>query len=218
MMRSRLPGTNPSRRISPRRRGGEELPRPSDFRAWGGRDGQGGPYRVYTPYWKAVRGRDVAPCASAKNMAAPAFGPSEDLELADGQGDAARCRSSRASCRWARAARARLGTFLERAAAYKADRDFRHPQPPACRKTSLTARSPRARSGTRAGRRLSAQGLRDPARRAEHFVKELVWREFAWHLLYHYPDLRPNAGSLIGRVSRGAARAKRPGMASGPHR
>jgi len=29
----------------------------------------------------------------------------------------------------------------------------------------------------------------DGAAQAEHFLKELVWREFAWHLLYHYPGI-----------------------------
>ena len=166
------------------------------FEPWEVETGQGGPYRVYTPYWKAVRGRDVAPCVPApKTWPAPAHWPeSEDLESWQ-MGKAMR-RGAQVVARFVQvgeeAARARLGTFLEeRAAAYKADRDF-----PATSATSGLSEnltygeiSPREiwHAGWAAIERAGFEGSGSEG--AEHFVKELVWREFAWHLLYHYPDL-----------------------------
>jgi deoxyribodipyrimidine photo-lyase len=34
-----------------------------------------------------------------------------------------------------------------------------------------------------------ADGRRNVDRGAEHFLKELLWREFSYHLLHHWPDL-----------------------------
>ena len=59
--------------------------------------------------------------------------------------------------------------------------------PRACRRTLPSARSARARSGTpsrpRAGRKPERQ------RGAEAYIRELYWREFSYHLLFHWPAL-----------------------------
>lgn len=33
------------------------------------------------------------------------------------------------------------------------------------------------------------RALQDAAPGAEHFLKELLWREFAWHLMHHFPQI-----------------------------
>jgi deoxyribodipyrimidine photo-lyase len=85
------------------------------------------------------------------------------------------------------AARERLDRFVaDRIARYRDDRD----------RMDLEATSGLSENlayGEISVRQLWHSGLAameaDPANatQAEHFLKELTWREFAWHLLYHYP-------------------------------
>ena len=56
---------------------------------------------------------------------------------------------------------------------------------------------------------------------AETFLKELVWREFAWHLMYHYPDLdrtswKPGWENFPWRGNNPDAEAWRRGMTGEP--
>ncbi|MBE0554624.1 MAG: deoxyribodipyrimidine photo-lyase, partial [Rhodobacteraceae bacterium] len=81
---------------------------------------------------------------------------------------------------------ARLEEFAEtRLAAYAAERDF--PGLPATSGLSehLTYGEISPRLIWHRGRRAMEEG--NPG--AETFLKELVWREFAWALLHHFPDL-----------------------------
>ena len=84
------------------------------------------------------------------------------------------------------AALARLDRFLDRAVArYHADRDF-----PAIEATSglsenLTWGEIGPRQIWHAGRRAMLEG----APGAEHFLRELGWREFAWSLMHHSPHI-----------------------------
>jgi deoxyribodipyrimidine photo-lyase len=49
------------------------------FEPWEVETGQGGPYRVYTPFWRAVRGRPVAEAAPAPaTLPAPSVWPASD--------------------------------------------------------------------------------------------------------------------------------------------
>ncbi|WP_376873347.1 cryptochrome/photolyase family protein [Albirhodobacter sp. R86504] len=166
------------------------------FEPWDVETGQGGPYRVYSPFWKSVRGRDVAPCLAAPaTWPAPDQWPSSD-DLDDWRMGQAMRRGASVVANFTRvgepAARARLGDFLaSQAESYKTDRDFPDKIATSGLSENLTYGEISAReiwhAGWAAMERAGFAG--EGSEGVEHFVKELVWREFAWHLLYHYPEL-----------------------------
>ena len=45
---------------------------------WQAQTGTGGFYKVYTPFWKTLRDRDVAPCLAVPHLPAPAAFPAGD--------------------------------------------------------------------------------------------------------------------------------------------
>ena len=161
------------------------------FEPWTVETGQGGPYRVYTPYWRAVRGRTVAPAVPAPGqIPAPEVWPASD-NLEDWQMGAAMRRGAAVVAQYAgvgeAVAQQRLADFLDGPVLkYKEDRD--HPDLPATSRLSenLTYGEISPRQIWHAGWRV----LHDTSSgSAEHFLKELVWREFSWHLLHHFPQL-----------------------------
>lgn len=152
----------------------------------------GGAYRVYSPFWRAVRNRDVPqPMPAPGSLNPPGSWPVSD-RLEDWRLGAAMNRGAAVVERHARvgeaAARDRLGRFLEdRMVRYKARRDF-----PALGATSglsenLAHGEISPASIWHAGRQ--AMERNGQAAEAEHFLKELAWREFAYHLLWHTPHI-----------------------------
>jgi deoxyribodipyrimidine photo-lyase len=152
----------------------------------------GGGYKVYSPFWRAVRGREVAePLPAPGDLRPPASWPRSD-RLADWRLGAAMNRGAAIVARHARigeaAARERLDTFVEDGIGrYKARREF-----PALGATSglsenLTYGEISPAVIWHAGRH--AMQRKGQAEDAEHFLKELAWREFAYHLLWHTPHI-----------------------------
>ncbi len=162
------------------------------FEPWTVETQTGGIYRVYTPFWKAVRDRDVAEAVAAPgDLAAPVSWPASDRLEDWALGASMRGGSEIVAghvCIGEASARDRLDGFVERAIdRYKSERDF-----PAFEATSrlsenLTYGEISPRQIWHVGMR--AMQERGHAREAEHFLKELVWREFAYHLLYHTPEI-----------------------------
>lgn len=157
---------------------------------WEVETGQGGPYRVFTPFWRAVRLRPVAPC-----LPAPAQLPGPEVwPASDRLGDWHLSRAMRRGAAVVRAhhqpgeaaALARLARFAaERMAGYGAGRDF-------LAEGATSGLSDHLTWGEISPRSLWHQGWRgmdegNPG--AETFLKEVVWREFAWMLMHHFPDL-----------------------------
>lgn len=157
---------------------------------WDVATGEGGFYRVYTPYWKAVRGRVVAGCLPAPTaLPAPTIWP-ESETLADWHLGAAMNRGASVVLPHQHvgeaAAMARLGAFLDsKIARYKERRDFLAEDASSGLSENLTYGEISPRQIWHAGWRAMEEG----AQGAEHFLKELVWREFAWHLLHHTPHI-----------------------------
>lgn len=160
------------------------------FEPWTVQTGQGGFYRVFTPYWKAVRGRDVAsPPPAPERLRPPPAWPASD-RLADWQLGAAMRRGADVVAAHVHvgedAARARLDRFIDRAIdGYAAARDL-----PAQDATS--GLSENLAWGEIGPRRIWFAGWRAldaGAKGAETFLKELVWREFAYHLMHHSPQI-----------------------------
>lgn len=163
------------------------------FEPWTIATKQGAPYQVYTPFWRACRAAPAppvpAPAPPRLNTPPAASETLTDWDLLPTTPDwAGGLREA-----WtpgAAGAAARLDTFLSEAvAAYKSDRN--RPDLP---KTSRL--SPYLRWGEigprqvwHAAEHAMAQAVGGAADSIEHFLKELVWREFAYHLLYHFPQM-----------------------------
>ena len=167
------------------------------FEPWAIRTKSGGPFRVYTPFWRACRdaaSRIDKPQPAPDVIAAPPRWPAsdrlDDWGLLPTKPDWAG--GLRAS--WtpgAVGAQERLIRFLDhRLGRYADDRN----RPDLDGTSSL---SPHLHWGEIGPRqvwqaviaRLAAGGLDRREDQAEVFLQELVWREFSYHLLYHFPHL-----------------------------
>lgn len=161
------------------------------FEPWTVRTGEGGFYKVYSPFWRAVRGRDVdTPAPEPARIPAPDAWPAsarlEDWGLGRAMNRGAAVIARHASV-GEDAALARLGDFIAtRLGAYGRDRDRLDAQATSMLSEHLATGEISARTIWHAGQAaLAREGGAGP----EHFLKELVWREFAYHLLYHTPRI-----------------------------
>jgi deoxyribodipyrimidine photo-lyase len=155
------------------------------------RTGTGGPYRVYTPFWRALEseGEPDAPLDAPLAMAAPANWPTserlEDWHLLPVKPNWASTFSEVWTPGEAAALR-RLEAFVDNGlSGYKHNRDR-----PGIDGTSLL--SPHLALGEISPARIwhATRGLSDaPAEDVTTFRKEVVWRDFSYHLLFHNPDL-----------------------------
>ncbi|MCO6178071.1 deoxyribodipyrimidine photo-lyase [Ciceribacter sp. RN22] len=154
--------------------------------------GTGGFYRVYTPFWRAFEasGEPEDPIEAPSTLPAPAEWPDtktlDDWHLLPAKPD------------WAAAfrevwtpgeagARKRLEAFVRSGlAGYAVGRDF--PAEP-----HVSMLSPHLALGEISPARVwhATRGLSGsvPAEDVTSFRKELVWREFGYHLLFHFPAL-----------------------------
>lgn len=152
--------------------------------------GAGGFYKVFTPYWNAVRGRDLAPPTGPLDaLAAPADWPASD-DLAGWDMGRAMRRGADVVARHVHvgeeAARTRLHAFLHhRADDYVRGRDLLAVDGSSRLSENLTWGEISARECWFAGLRRRGEGHAG----AETFLKELAWRDFAHHLAWHTPHL-----------------------------
>lgn len=156
----------------------------------------GGPFQVFTPFWKAclAKKEPVRPTAVPRSLPAPAQWPESlsigDLGLEPKIDWAAGLRET-----WAPGedgARKQLRRFLKQAVTdYKTARDL-----PAIEGTSRL--SPHLHFGEISPKRVWHEIRQAQAKRSasgesgwrtgpESYLRELGWREFAYHLLYHFP-------------------------------
>lgn len=161
------------------------------YEPWVPKTKVGGNFKVYTPFWRHVYSDlEVGSALPAvTQLCAPNEWPVSD-NIDDWQMGAAMKRGAAVVSQYAHvgeeAAYARLDRFLEDAVqGYKEDRDF--PMLPATSGLSenFTYGEISPRVVFNAGRAALEQGMQG----AEHFLKEVVWREFAYHLLWNAPDL-----------------------------
>jgi len=160
---------------------------------WKIETGQGGPYKVFTPYWKRLRALFQAPPVADVPDTLPAARdvPGDDLDAwallpttpdwAGGLRETWRVGED--------AARARLADFLDAAVAdYPGDRD--RPD-----RAGTSRLSPHLHFGEigphqvwrAASAAMAAGGA--VATGAEALLRELVWRDFNHHLLFHFPRI-----------------------------
>ena len=160
---------------------------------WEMKTGAGGPYRVFTPFWRAVRADttsiDLSP--APRQIKGPDAWPKSELlaswkllptkpDWATGFGPL-----------WTpgeRGARKRLDTFLSSALdGYAGNRDR-----PDIEATSRL--SPHLHFGEISPRQVCKAAMAHAQSQgqesgADKFMSEVGWREFSYHLLYHFPHL-----------------------------
>jgi deoxyribodipyrimidine photo-lyase len=160
------------------------------FEPWTVETGQGGFYRVYSPFWKAVRNRDVpVPLPAPARLPMPDGWPASDT-LSDWQLDRSMRRGAGVVAPYLlvgeAAAEHRLAHFTDsKISAYDTARDL-----PGVDSTS--GLSENLSLGEISPARCWHAGcvaLEAGKPGAETFLKELVWREFAYHLAWHTPHL-----------------------------
>jgi deoxyribodipyrimidine photo-lyase len=152
----------------------------------------GGFFKVYTPFWKALSARGVAsPLAAPAYLSTPGDWPMSDV-LSGWHLDAGLNRGVAVLAQHAQvgegAALARLDRFLAGPVeTYRTDRDY-----PAL--NAVSGLSENLTYGEIGPRRIwhAAQAIEaaEPGHAgALHFRKELAWRDFAHHLMYHTPHI-----------------------------
>lgn len=160
------------------------------FEPWTVETGSGGFYKVFTPMWKSVRGRDPGdPLPTPGKIPAPDEWPESDsLESWCLSKDMRRGADvvSQYLTVGESAASSRLGAFIaHKIDAYAEARDIPAVDGTSRLSENLTYGEISARTCWHAGRRAMEEGKKG----AETFLKELVWREFAYHLVHHTPRI-----------------------------
>jgi deoxyribodipyrimidine photo-lyase len=160
------------------------------FEPWTVQSQSGSFYRVFTPFWKAVRGRDpggllAAPVALRAHQPLP-----KGDDLAAWQLGREMRRGAAIVAPWLHvgeaAALQRLGSFLNnRLEAYGEARDF--PAQDAC--SGLSENLTYGEISARQIWHSAWHALHEGRSGAESFLRELVWREFSYHLLHHTPHI-----------------------------
>ena len=160
------------------------------FEPWSVETQTGGFYKVYTPMWKSVRSRELP-----NTLPAPGKIPAPDSwPASDALDDWAMGADMRRGhdvvlphCTVGEtAASHRLGAFIaNRVADYKAARDIPGIKGTSGLSENLTYGEISPLVCWHAGWRALHDGKGD----AEVFLKELVWREFAYHLAHHTPRI-----------------------------
>ncbi|WP_108815076.1 cryptochrome/photolyase family protein [Loktanella sp. Alg231-35] len=160
------------------------------FEPWTVETKTGGYYKVYTPMWKSVRGNDVPSALPAPGrVPTPDDWPASD-NLEDWQMGAAMRRGAAILTNHCTvgetAALGRLGAFIaDNVSAYVKNRDIPGVTGTSGLSENLTYGEISPRICWHAGWKALNDGKAD----AEVFLKELVWREFAYHLAFHTPRI-----------------------------
>ncbi len=156
------------------------------FEPWVPKTGSGGPFRVFTPFWRALQAlsepaRPSPPPTSLRGFAAEVASDSlADWNLLPTAPDWAG--GLRASWTPGEAgAQARLAQFLDKLDGYAAGRDR-----PDVEGTSRL--SPHLHFGEISPRQIW-HAVRAREAGAGKFLSEIAWREFSHHLLFHNPTL-----------------------------
>ncbi|MEL7343770.1 MAG: deoxyribodipyrimidine photo-lyase [Pseudomonadota bacterium] len=160
------------------------------YEPWSVKTKMGGFFKVYSPFWRAVEGRDIGtPAARITALMPPEVWPDGE-DPADWNLGAAMDRGLNIVrpylCVGEEAALDRLETFVDqRVQDYQARRDFPGEAATSGLSENLAWGEISARVAFLAGARAHDEG----AAGAYHFMKELAWREFAYHLVWHTPQI-----------------------------
>ncbi|MFK7874660.1 MAG: deoxyribodipyrimidine photo-lyase [Paracoccaceae bacterium] len=160
------------------------------FEPWSTQTKTGGFYKVYTPFWKSLKDRDVEiPLPAPGKIPGPNTWPDSD-DLHSWQLGRAMNRGADVVRPFVRlgetAAQDRLAHFIETiVAGYGVSRDRPDQDGTSGLSENLALGEISPHQCWHAGMRAHHDGK--PG--AETFLKELVWREFAYHLMHHTPQI-----------------------------
>ncbi|WP_170324693.1 cryptochrome/photolyase family protein [Ruegeria arenilitoris] len=159
------------------------------FEPWTVATKTGQPFRVFTPMWRAVQGRDVAaPEVAPSAIPAPQHWPVSD-DLAEWKLGVAMNRGAAIVAPYVQpgesAAFDAMHGFLDRISGYSADRDRLDLDGTSDLSEYLSLGEIGPRSVWHAVQRAAMTG----AQGTEAYLRQLVWREFAYHLMFHTPHL-----------------------------
>lgn len=157
---------------------------------WTVQTGQGGFYRVYTPYWRTVRAIPVAaPDPAPARLPAPDRWPASD-DLSDWRMGAAMQRGAPVVAAHVRVGEAAAMTRLQDFLAGPIDRyDTARDLPAEPGTSRLSENLTYGEIGIRRVWHAALAAFEQGRAGAETFLKELVWREFSYHLLHHTPHI-----------------------------
>lgn len=160
------------------------------FEPWTVETKTGGFYKVYTPFWNAVKNSDVdAPLTAPSDIGSPGTWPKSD-DLDSWHMGAGMNRGADVVRPFVqlgeKAAQSRLGSFMAHGVAgYKDNRDIPGMDGTSNLSENLSLGEISPYQCWHAGKRAMEEGKSG----AETFLKELVWREFAYHLMHHTPRI-----------------------------
>jgi deoxyribodipyrimidine photo-lyase len=159
------------------------------FEPWTVETKTGGYYKVYTPFWRAVRDRSPGDALDKPALSPPDRWPDSD-DIADHALGREMDRGAEVVrphlAVGERAARGRLGAFTGSGIdGYAKARDDLARDGTSHLSENLTYGEISARACWWAASRAKAEGKAG----AEGFLQELVWRDFAYHLVYHTPRI-----------------------------
>ena len=184
--------------------------------------GTGGFYRVYTPFWRSVKDRDVAaPVAAPQALHAPQVWPASDV-LADWRLGAQMGRGAAVAAPYQRVGEAaaldRMAWFLEDAVD---DYDNGRNMCAVAGTSGLSQNLALGEIGPRVIWHAGMRALHEGKRGAETFLKEMIWREFSYHLIYHTPHItrgnwKPEWDSFPWRADNADAARWKMGMTGEP--
>jgi deoxyribodipyrimidine photo-lyase len=157
--------------------------------------GSGGPYKVFTPFFRQLQEQLELPpeTAGPKDMSGAPEVASDDIDDWELHPDRPDWSTGFDWTPGEAGAREALKVFLEGGLkAYSRGRD--HPSEAVCSRLSphLHFGEISPREAVRRARSVAAEG-RVPAAEAEKFVAEIGWREFSAHLLHHFPNMPHDA-------------------------
>ena len=190
------------------------------------RNGQGEPYRVFTAFWRACLARyEATPCQSArKKLRAPDDWP-HSLALADLELEPKGKRACALGESWQpgeRGAKKQLQRFVKTALQ---DYSSGHDRPGVVGTSRL---SPHLHFGEispaevwRTIQNVANDGASGDKTACDAYLRQLGWREFAYHLLYHFPEsaekpLRPEFATFPWITDARTLRAWRQGRTGYP--
>ena len=189
---------------------------------WEVQTGTGGYYRVFTPYWRSVRGRDIAAPAPTVRAARGIDRSIASERPQDWQLGAAMNRGAAIVARYQAvgeaAALARLDAFLAGPVdAYGTMRD----RPAEAGTSRLSENLTYGEIGVRTIWHAGMRAVQEGRAGADGFLREIAWREFAYHLIHHSPEIasrnwRPEWDSFAWRGDNPEAERWRRGMTGEP--
>ncbi|WP_298932278.1 deoxyribodipyrimidine photo-lyase [uncultured Ruegeria sp.] len=159
------------------------------FEPWTVATKAGQPFRVFTPMWRAVQSREVSvPDAAPTRLPAPTQWPASD-DLASWKLGTAMNRGLFVVSPYVqpgeKAALDHLDGFLDRVSGYSNDRDRLDRDGTSNLSEYLSLGEIGPRTAWQRVQRAAMMGVSG----TEAYLRQLVWREFAYHLMYHTPRL-----------------------------